>query len=70
LPADALERLREFSGDPICRDPMFWHFGGGMVVRNLCRDAVEANDLSPEIDWDNYYVDVLKAIAGRLGVPH
>ena len=69
LPADLLEKLRDLHarGAPISCDRAFFHFGGGMAVRNLCRnrlgdDALKACGGFPS-DWDSCYVGVLAAIA-------
>jgi hypothetical protein len=40
LPVEILEKLRDLHarGVSISTDPAFFHFGGGMTVRNLCRE--------------------------------
>jgi hypothetical protein len=68
LPDDLLARLRELHarGLPISRDDAFFHFGGGMTVRNLCRERLSDQQLSaysPFGGWDDCYVGVLAAIA-------
>jgi hypothetical protein len=69
LPADVLEKLHDLHarGEPISRDRAFFHFGGGMAVRNLCRDRLKDDALAAYggfgSDWDNCYVGVLAAIA-------
>jgi hypothetical protein len=42
LPDDLLAKLRELHarGLPISHDDAFFHFGGGMTVRNLCRERL------------------------------
>jgi hypothetical protein len=68
LPAEILAKLRDLHarGDAIGSDPAFFHFGGGMAVRNLCRQAVRGEDLAVCClfgDWDDYYIGVLASIA-------
>ena len=69
LPAKTLRKLRDLHarGIPISSDDAFFHFGGGMAVRNLCRERLSDNDLAAFCflgsDWDNCYVGVLAAIA-------
>jgi hypothetical protein len=54
-------------GIPIDSDPAFFHFGGGMAVRNLCRERLSDDELAACCglggDWDNCYIGVLAAIA-------
>jgi hypothetical protein len=69
LPADILAKLRDLHarGIPISSDPAFFHFGGGMAVRNVCRERLSDGELAACCglggDWDNCYVGVLAAIA-------
>jgi hypothetical protein len=69
LPADILAKLRDLHarGIPISSDPAFFHFGGGLVVRNLCREGLDDDELAAcgglGADWDNCYIGVLAAIA-------
>jgi hypothetical protein len=68
LPAKILAKLRDLHarGAPIGSDPAFFHFGGGMAIRNLCRQAVRDEELAAHGvwgEWDDYYVGVLAAIA-------
>ena len=68
LPADLLAKLRELHarGTPISSDDAFFHFGGGMAVRNLCRERLSDDKLAAYClfgDWDGCYVGVLAAIA-------
>jgi hypothetical protein len=69
LPAKILTKLRDLHsrGISIESDPAFFHFGGGMAVRNLCRDRLGDRDLAAYAgigaDWDNCYIGVLAAIA-------
>ncbi|MGY0570672.1 hypothetical protein ACTGJ9_006115 [Bradyrhizobium sp. RDM12] len=69
LPDDVLEKLRDLHGRrlSICGDPVFFHFGGGLTVRNLCRERLGDDALATYggfgADWDNCYVGVLAAIA-------
>ena len=48
-------------------DDSFFHFGGGMAVRNLCRERLSDDELAACCpvggDWDNCYIGVLAAIA-------
>ena len=83
LPADILAKLRDLHarGMPIGSDQAFFHFGGGMAVRNLCRERLTDDELAACCpfggDWDNCYIEVLAAIAaapvgrsqGRLSSP-
>jgi hypothetical protein len=53
-------------GIPISSDPAFFHFGGGMAVRNLSRERLSDRQLSaysPFGGWDDCYIGVLAAIA-------
>jgi hypothetical protein len=69
LPADILAKLRDLHarGLPISDDDAFFHFGGGMAVRNLCRERLSDDELAACCglggDWDNCYIGVLAAIA-------
>jgi hypothetical protein len=68
LPADVMAKLRDLHtrGVPIESDPAFFHFGGGMAVRNLCREQLTDDELANYClfgDWDTYYIAVLAAIA-------
>ena len=68
LPADILAKLRDLHahGLPISDDDAFFHFGGGMTVRNLCRERLGDRDLAAYVfcgDWDGCYIGVLAAIA-------
>jgi hypothetical protein len=69
LPAKMLAKLRDLHarGIPISSDGAFFHFGGGMAVRNLCRERLSDNELAACCglggDWDNCYIGVLAAIA-------
>jgi hypothetical protein len=69
LPAKILAKLRDLHarGIPIDSDPAFFHFGGGLAVRNLCRERLSDDDLAACCglggDWDNCYIGVLAAIA-------
>jgi hypothetical protein len=78
LPAEILAKLRDLHarGIPISSDPAFFHFGGGMAVRNLCRERLNDHDLAAYYrfggDWDRCYIGVLAAIAAtpaRTQVP-
>jgi hypothetical protein len=69
LPAEILAKLRDLHGRglPISSDPAFFHFGGGMSVRNLCRQRLGDRELAAYCpfggDWDSCYIGVLAAIA-------
>ena len=69
LPAELMAKLRDLHarGVSIESDPAFFHFGGGMVVRNLCRERLSDDELAAcgpfGGDWDNCYIGVLAAIA-------
>ena len=69
LPAKILAKLRDLHarGIPISSDPAFFHFGGGMAVRNLCRERLSDDELAACCglggDWDTCYIGVLAAIA-------
>ena len=71
LPTKTLAKLRDLHarGIPIDSDPAFFHFGGGMAARNLCRERLGDRDLAAYAglggDWDNCYIGVLAAIAAR-----
>ena len=69
LPADLLAKLRDLHARGACfgSDDSFFHFGGGMAVRNLCRERLSDDELAACCgfggDWDNCYIGVLAAIA-------
>ena len=69
LQAKILAKLRDLHARsiPISSDPVFFHFGGGMAVRNLCRERLSDDELAACCglggDWDNCYIGVLAAIA-------
>ena len=54
-------------GIPISSDSAFFHFGGGMVVRNLCRERLSDHELATYcpfgFGWDGCYIGVRAAIA-------
>ena len=53
-------------GIPISSDPAFFHFGGGLAVRNLCRERLSDDELAACClfgDWDMCYIRVLAGIA-------
>ena len=69
LPAKILAKLRDLHsrGMPISSDGAFFHFGGGLAVRNLCRQRLGDRELAAYCpfggDWDSCYIGVLAAIA-------
>ena len=69
LPKKILAKLRDLHarGLPIGSDDAFHHFGGGIAVRNLCRERLGDRDLAAYAglggDWDNCYIVVLAAVA-------
>ena len=69
LPADLLAKWRDQHARGVCigSDDSFFHFGGGMAVRNLCRERLSDEELAACCrfggDWDNCYIGVLAAIA-------
>jgi hypothetical protein len=68
LPAETLAQLRDLHarGIPVSSDPAFFHFGGGMAVRNLCREGLSDNELAACClfgDWDMCYIGVLAGVA-------
>jgi len=72
LSAELLAKLRDLHtrGIPIDSDPAFFHFGGGISVRNLCRERLSDDKLAAYClfgDWDGCYIGVLAAIAAT---PH
>jgi hypothetical protein len=51
-------------------DDTFFHFGGGLAVRNLCRQRLKDDELAAacgdfRADWDDCYIGVLAAIAAK-----
>jgi hypothetical protein len=68
LPADILAKLRDLHahGLPISDDDAFFHFGGGLVVRNLCRERLDDDELAAcgglGANWDDSYIGVLAVI--------
>src|SRR4051812_35142991 len=68
LPAELLAKLRDLHarGRPISSDEAVFHFGGGMAVRNLCRERLSDDERRVYCqlsgDWHNYYIGVLAAI--------
>lgn len=71
LPDDLLTKLYDLNaqGTSISADVAFFHFGGGMAVRNLCRERLNDAELAALCvfggDWDNCYIGVLAAIGAR-----
>ena len=68
LPAELMAKLRDLHarGIPIGYDDAFFHFGGGMAIRNLCRERLSDDELAAYClfgDWDGCYIGVLAAIA-------
>ncbi|MET4221769.1 hypothetical protein ABIB00_007005 [Bradyrhizobium sp. LB14.3] len=71
LPPELVARLRDLhiSGESAAFDPAFFHFGSGLVVRNLCRERLSDHALAAHglgCNWDRCYVGVLDAIAADL----
>src|SRR3954452_5564663 len=67
LPPELLAKLRDLHahGSPISSEEAFFHFGGGMAVRNLCRERLSDDELAKYClfgDWDRCYIGVLAAI--------
>ena len=48
LPAEVLAKLHDLHtrGIPISSDSAFFHFGGGLAVRNLCRERLSDHKLA------------------------
>jgi len=71
LPTDLLTELYDLHarGIPISSAKAFFHFTGGMAVRNLCRERLGDGQLAVFCpfggDWDNCYIGVLAAIGAR-----
>lgn len=71
LPADILAKLHDLHARGVCisSDLTFFHFGGGLTVRNLCRERLSDHELAIFVpfggDWDNCYIGVLAAIGAR-----
>jgi hypothetical protein len=68
LPSEILAKLHELHprGLPISHEDAFFHFGGGMAVRNLCRERLSDDELARHCflgNWDDCYIGVLAAIA-------
>jgi hypothetical protein len=67
LRSSALGRRFGVTVRSISSDPAFFHFGGGMSVRNLCRQRLGDRELAAYCpfggDWDSCYIGVLAAIA-------
>jgi hypothetical protein len=68
LPGDLQAR-----GIPIDSDPAFFHFGGGMAVRNLCREQLTDDELAAYCPFgggsDMCYIGVLAATPVRTQAP-
>src|SRR5712692_10442477 len=67
LPADLLAKLRDLHARGVCigSDDAFFHFGGGMAVRNLCRERLSDDELAAYClfgVWDGVLYRVLAAI--------
>jgi hypothetical protein len=62
LPAKIMAKLRDLhsGGKSISSDLAFFHFGGGMAVRNLCRERLDDRELRAYCgfggDWDMCYI--------------
>jgi len=68
LPAELMAKLRDLHarGISIESDSAFFHFGGGLAVRNLCREQLTDDELEAYgfgCNWDECYIGVLAAIA-------
>jgi hypothetical protein len=68
--AKILAKLRDLRARniPISSDPAFFHFGGGMAVRNLCREQLTDGELENYgfcCNWDDRYIGVFAAIAAE-----
>jgi hypothetical protein len=69
LPAKIMAKLRDLHarGNCIGSDPAFFHFGGGLAIRNLCRERLSDDDLAAYggfgSNWDMCYIGVLASIA-------
>jgi hypothetical protein len=68
LPTELMAKLRDLHARGVCigSDDSFFHFGGGMAVRNLCREQLTDDQLGAYgigCNWDACYVGVLAAIA-------
>ena len=48
-----MAKLRDLhaGGIPISFDSAFFHFGGGMVLRNLCRERLPDKELTAYARW-------------------
>jgi hypothetical protein len=71
LPPELVAKLRHLhiSGTSANFDPAFFHFGNGLVVRNLCRQRLSDDALAAHgfgCNWDSCYGGVLDAIAADL----
>jgi hypothetical protein len=62
LPDNLLTKLRDLNarGIPISSDDAFFHFGGGMAVRNLCRERLSDKELATyclyrQLGWMLYW---------------
>lgn len=40
------------------------HFGWGMSIRNLLRENGFADDMLPDKNWDDYYIQVVECAIG------
>jgi hypothetical protein len=72
LPAKILAKLRDLHarGIPINSDSAVFHFGGGLAVRNLCRERLSDDELAACClfgDWDMCHIGVLAGIAAEPG---
>ncbi|MBD3882111.1 hypothetical protein IFO70_10110 [Phormidium tenue FACHB-886] len=46
-----------------------WHLGAGMQLRNMLRDHGLRDDLLPDKNWDDYYIQVLEISLGLRDRP-
>ena len=71
LPDELLTQLHDLNASEgsISSHDAFFHFTGGMAVRNLCRERLSDAELASlglfGADWDNLYVGVLAAIGAK-----
>lgn len=63
--ADITAAFEEFGPmEWVHKAPTLGHFFWGMGVRNMLRDAGLSDDLLPDGNWDDYYIQVIEYTLG------
>lgn len=61
---DKYDLLKLYEEDPNEKWFVGQHFGYGMYIRNQLRSAGITDDLLPDRNWDDYYIQILEIAIG------